>query len=31
VYEQMHEHSKGQLEIGVIMFEFDGKVIACYP
>jgi cobalt-precorrin-5B (C1)-methyltransferase len=31
VYEQMHEHSKGQLEIGVIMFEFDGRVIACYP
>lgn len=31
VYEQMHEHAKGQVEIEVIMFEFDGKVLARYP
>jgi cobalt-precorrin-5B (C1)-methyltransferase len=31
VYEQMNEHAKGQLEIEVVMFEFDGKVIGRYP
>jgi cobalt-precorrin-5B (C1)-methyltransferase len=31
VYEQMNEHAKGQLEIEVIMFEFDGKVIGRHP
>ncbi len=31
VYEQMRQHSAGQLEIQVIMFEFDGKVQASYP
>jgi cobalt-precorrin-5B (C1)-methyltransferase len=31
VYEQMHEHSKAQLEIEVILFEFDGMVIGRYP
>lgn len=31
VHEQMSEHSKGQLEIEVIMFEFDGRVLARYP
>jgi cobalt-precorrin-5B (C1)-methyltransferase len=31
VHEQMNEHAKGQLEIEVIMFEFDGKVIGRYP
>jgi len=30
VHEQMSEHSKRQLEIEVIMFEFDGKVLARY-
>ena len=27
VYEQMNEHAKGQLDIEVVMFEFDGSVI----
>jgi cobalt-precorrin-5B (C1)-methyltransferase len=31
VHEQMVEHSKGQLEIQVIMFEFDGRVLARHP
>jgi cobalt-precorrin-5B (C1)-methyltransferase len=31
VHEQMNEHAKGQLEIEVIMFEFDGKVIGRHP
>jgi len=31
VHEQMSEHTKGQLEIKVVMFEFDGKVIGRYP
>ncbi len=31
VYEQMSEHSKGQLDIDVVMFEFDGQVIGRYP
>jgi cobalt-precorrin-5B (C1)-methyltransferase len=31
VHEQMREHSKGDLEIEVIMFEFDGHVLARYP
>jgi cobalt-precorrin-5B (C1)-methyltransferase len=31
VHEQMNEHAKGQLEIEVIMFEFDGKIIGRYP
>jgi cobalt-precorrin-5B (C1)-methyltransferase len=31
VHEQMSEHAEGQLEIEVIMFEFDGKVIGRYP
>ena len=31
VYEQMYEHSKRELEIKVIMFEFDGNVSGQYP
>ena len=31
VHEQMNEHAKAQLEINVIMFEFDGRVIGRYP
>jgi cobalt-precorrin-5B (C1)-methyltransferase len=31
VYEQMHEHSKGHIEIEIIMFEFDGTVIGKHP
>ncbi|HEY3094170.1 MAG TPA: cobalt-precorrin-5B (C(1))-methyltransferase [Nitrososphaera sp.] len=31
VHEQMCEHAKGQLEIEVVMFEFDGKVTGRYP
>ena len=31
VYEQMHEHTKSQLQIEVILFEFDGTVIGRYP
>jgi cobalt-precorrin-5B (C1)-methyltransferase len=31
VHKQMSEHGKGLLEINVVMFEFDGKVIGRYP
>jgi len=31
VYEQMYEHSKRELKIKVIMFEFDGSVCGQYP
>lgn len=31
VYEQMHEHAKGQLQIEVILYEFDGTVIGRHP
>lgn len=31
VHEQMSEHAKRQLEIEVMMFEFDGKVTGRYP
>jgi cobalt-precorrin-5B (C1)-methyltransferase len=31
VYEQMHEHAKRQLQIEVILFEFDGMVIGRHP
>jgi cobalt-precorrin-5B (C1)-methyltransferase len=31
VHEQMLEHSKGGLDIQVVMFEFDGRVLARYP
>jgi cobalt-precorrin-5B (C1)-methyltransferase len=31
VYAQMHEHSKGQLALEIIMFDFDGKILARYP
>jgi cobalt-precorrin-5B (C1)-methyltransferase len=31
VHKQMHEHARGELEIEVIMFEFDGRVLARYP
>ena len=31
VYEQMHEHAKGQLKIEVILYEFDGTVIGRHP
>jgi cobalt-precorrin-5B (C1)-methyltransferase len=31
VYERMHEHAKGQLQIEVILFEFDGTVIGRHP
>jgi cobalt-precorrin-5B (C1)-methyltransferase len=30
VYEQMYEHSKAELQVEVIMFEFDGKVCGKY-
>jgi cobalt-precorrin-5B (C1)-methyltransferase len=31
VYEHMHEYSKGELQIEVIMFDFDGKVSGRFP
>jgi cobalt-precorrin-5B (C1)-methyltransferase len=31
VHEQMREHTKGELDLEVIMFEFDGRVLARYP
>ena len=31
VHKQMSEYSKGALEIEVIMFEFDGRIIGRYP
>ena len=31
VYEQMYEHSERELEIKVIMFEFDGSISGHYP
>jgi cobalt-precorrin-5B (C1)-methyltransferase len=31
VYEQMNEHAKGQLDIEVVMFEFDGSIIGSHP
>ena len=31
VHEQMSEHSRGELEIEVVMFDFDGKVTGRYP
>jgi cobalt-precorrin-5B (C1)-methyltransferase len=31
VYEHMHEHAKGQIQIEVILFEFDGMVIGRHP
>ncbi|HET7149614.1 MAG TPA: cobalt-precorrin-5B (C(1))-methyltransferase [Candidatus Nitrosopolaris sp.] len=31
VYEQMHDYSKGELELEVIMFDFDGKVSGQFP
>jgi cobalt-precorrin-5B (C1)-methyltransferase len=31
VYEQMSAHAGGQLEIEVIMFEFDGRILAGFP
>ena len=31
VHEQMKEYSNGQLEIEVVMFEFDGRVIGMHP
>jgi cobalt-precorrin-5B (C1)-methyltransferase len=31
VHGQMNEYAKGQLEIEVVMFEFDGKVIGRHP
>jgi cobalt-precorrin-5B (C1)-methyltransferase len=31
VHDQMSEYAKSQLEIKVVMFEFDGKVIGRYP
>ena len=31
VYEHMHEHAKGELQIEVILFEFDGMVIGRHP
>ncbi|WP_337862632.1 cobalt-precorrin-5B (C(1))-methyltransferase [Nitrososphaera sp.] len=31
VFDQMHEHAKGQLDLQVVMFEFDGRVLASYP
>jgi cobalt-precorrin-5B (C1)-methyltransferase len=31
VYEHMHEYSKGELQIEVVMFDFDGKVSGQFP
>jgi len=31
VYEQMNEHAKAGLDVDVILFEFDGRVIGTYP
>jgi cobalt-precorrin-5B (C1)-methyltransferase len=31
VYEHMREYSKGELELEVIMFDFDGKVSGQFP
>ncbi|HVX02382.1 MAG TPA: cobalt-precorrin-5B (C(1))-methyltransferase, partial [Nitrososphaera sp.] len=32
VYEQMYDHSKGQLAaLEIVMFDFDGKILARYP
>ena len=31
VFEQMHDYARGQLQIEVVLFEFDGKVICRYP
>ncbi len=31
VYEQMNEYSKGQLQLEVVMFDFEGKVSGRYP
>jgi cobalt-precorrin-5B (C1)-methyltransferase len=31
VHEQLSEHAKNQLEIRVLLFEFDGKVIGACP
>jgi cobalt-precorrin-5B (C1)-methyltransferase len=31
VYEQMHEHAKEQIELEVLLFEFDGTVIGRHP
>ena len=31
VHEEMSEHARGQLEIEVVMFDFDGKVTGRYP
>jgi cobalt-precorrin-5B (C1)-methyltransferase len=31
VYEHMHEHAKGRVQIEVILFEFDGTVIGRHP
>ncbi len=31
VYEHMHEYSKGELQIEVILFDFDGKVSGRFP
>lgn len=31
VHKQMSEYAKSQLEVEVVMFEFDGKVIGRYP
>lgn len=31
VYEQMYEHSKGRLQIEVVLFEFDGTVTGRHP
>lgn len=31
VFNQMHKHSQGNLELQVIMFEFDGTICGSYP
>lgn len=31
VYKQLREHSQNRLEIDVIMFDFEGKIIGRYP
>ncbi len=31
VHEHMSEHTKGELDLQVVMFEFDGKILARYP
>ena len=31
VFEQMRDHSKGKLDLEIIMFDFDGRILARFP